>query len=67
VEPAARGWVCIAPGVQLVLPLDIGSVGIVMQTQVIEAKTIKPVIARVAEAVNCILAEGITAAMNKFN
>ena len=32
-----------------------------------EDKTIKPVIARVAEAVNCILAEGITAAMNKFN
>jgi len=32
-----------------------------------EEKTIKPVIARVAEAVNCILAQGITAAMNKFN
>jgi len=67
VEPAARGWLCIALGVELVLPLDIDSVGIVMQTQVIEAKKIKPVIARVAEAVNCILSEGITAAMNKFN
>ena len=32
-----------------------------------EQKTIKPTIARVAEGVNCILAEGITTAMNKFN
>jgi len=52
---------------ELVLPLDIDSAGIVMQTQVIEAKTIKPVIARVAETVNCILGEGITPAINRFN
>ena len=32
-----------------------------------EEKTIKPAIASVAEAVECILTEGITAAMNKFN
>jgi len=32
-----------------------------------EDKTIKPVIALVAEAIEYILAEGITAAMNKFN
>ena len=32
-----------------------------------EEKTIKPAIASVAEAVECILAEGITAAMNQFN
>jgi len=53
--------------VELVLPLDIDSVGIVMQTQVIEAKTIKPVIARVAEATDCVLTEGITPAINRFN
>jgi hypothetical protein len=28
---------------------------------------IKPTIARVAEAIDCILTEGIVAAMNKFN
>jgi len=66
VDPAARACLCIALGVELVLPLDIDSVGIVMQTQVIEAKTIKPVVARVAEAVHCILAEGITPAINRF-
>ena len=32
-----------------------------------EEETIKPVIARVAEAIECILTEGITAAMNQFN
>jgi len=32
-----------------------------------EEETIKPVIARVAEAIECILTEGITAAMNRFN
>ena len=32
-----------------------------------QEKTIKPTIARVAEAVSCILSEGITAAMNQFN
>ena len=32
-----------------------------------EEKTIKPAIASVAEAVECILTEGITAAMNQFN
>ena len=32
-----------------------------------EEKTIKPAIASVAEAVECILTQGITAAMNKFN
>ena len=32
-----------------------------------EEKTIKPAIASVAEAIECILAEGITAAMNQFN
>ena len=66
-EPAGRGWLCIALGVELVLPLDIDSVGIVMQTQVIEAKTIKPVVARVAEAANCIVTQGITPAINRFN
>ncbi|MBL7209814.1 MAG: hypothetical protein ISS52_06925 [Dehalococcoidia bacterium] len=33
----------------------------------LEKKTIKPVIARVAEALECMLTEGITAAMNQFN
>ena len=32
-----------------------------------EEKTIKPAIASVAEAIECILTEGITAAMNQFN
>jgi PTH1 family peptidyl-tRNA hydrolase len=32
-----------------------------------EDVAIKPTIARVAEAIHCILTEGITAAMNKFN
>ena len=32
-----------------------------------EEKTIKPAIASVAEAVECILSQGITAAMNQFN
>ena len=32
-----------------------------------EEKTIEPAIASVAQAVECILAEGITAAMNQFN
>ena len=32
-----------------------------------EAKIIKPVIAEVAEAVRCIITEGITAAMDQFN
>ena len=32
-----------------------------------EEATMKPVIAKVAKAIDCFLAEGITAAMNKFN
>jgi PTH1 family peptidyl-tRNA hydrolase len=32
-----------------------------------EDATIKPTIARVAEAIHCVLTEGIVAAMNKFN
>ena len=32
-----------------------------------EEATIKPVIARVSEAIECFLTEGIKAAMNKFN
>ena len=32
-----------------------------------EEEMIKPVIARVAEAIDCVLTQGITAAMNKFN
>jgi len=32
-----------------------------------EEAIIKPVIARVAEAIDCFLTRGITAAMNKFN
>ncbi|MBL7209812.1 MAG: hypothetical protein ISS52_06915 [Dehalococcoidia bacterium] len=32
-----------------------------------EEEMVKPVIARVAEAIECILTEGMTAAMNKFN
>jgi PTH1 family peptidyl-tRNA hydrolase len=32
-----------------------------------EEATIKPVIAKVAEAIDCFLTEGIKAAMNKFN
>jgi PTH1 family peptidyl-tRNA hydrolase len=32
-----------------------------------EEKAIKPAIARVAEAIHCILTDGVTAAMNKFN
>ena len=32
-----------------------------------EEKTIEPVTPRAAEAVDCSLAEGITAAMNRFN
>jgi len=32
-----------------------------------EEKTIKPAIASVAEAIKCIITEGITAAMNQFN
>jgi PTH1 family peptidyl-tRNA hydrolase len=32
-----------------------------------EEEMIKPVVARVAEAIDCFLTEGITAAMNKFN
>ena len=32
-----------------------------------EEKLIKPAVARVAQAVQCILTEGITSAMNKFN
>jgi len=32
-----------------------------------ETATIKPVIARVAEAIDCFLTQGLTAAMNKFN
>lgn len=32
-----------------------------------EDKAIKPAIARVAEAIHCVLTEGIVAAMNKFN
>jgi PTH1 family peptidyl-tRNA hydrolase len=32
-----------------------------------EEAVIKPVIARVAEAIDCFLTQGITAAMNKFN
>lgn len=32
-----------------------------------EEKVLKPVIARVAEAIDCLLAQGIEAAMNRFN
>jgi PTH1 family peptidyl-tRNA hydrolase len=32
-----------------------------------EEEMIKPVVARVAEAIDCFLTQGITAAMNKFN
>ena len=32
-----------------------------------EEKTIKPAVASVAEAIHCILTEGVVAAMNKFN
>ncbi len=32
-----------------------------------EEEAIKPIIARVAEAVECLLTEGLTAAMNRFN